>query len=96
MNFAVVLGQLCLDRKFREEFFGNRGENAKAVLDRYLRLPFTWAEEEFLLEIAKHGGNSPGLKQDFEKLNENLEAAAGCPRGPCPIHYFTVTPQPTK
>jgi hypothetical protein len=89
MNFALVLGQLCIDERFREAFFANRGRNARRVLAT-LPLPFTGVERRLLLRISKKGGNSPGLKQDFTALNKAI-VAAGCGRGPCPIGAFTVT-----
>ena len=88
MNFAVVLGQLCIDERFREAFFAEGGKNARRVLAR-LPLPFTGAERLLLLKLSKKGGNSPGLKQDFAALNKAI-VAAGCGRGPCPIDYFTL------
>jgi hypothetical protein len=91
MNFSVVLGQLCIDPRFRERFFRDRGKNAKAALAS-LSLPFTRAERELLLRLSKKGGNSPGLNQDFQQLNGNLRTAAGCGRGPCPFDNFALIP----
>jgi hypothetical protein len=89
MNFAVVLGQLCIDERFREEFFANGGKNARRVLAR-IPLPFTGEERRLLLSISKKGGHSPGLKQDFTALNEAI-VNAGCGKGPCPIFAFTLS-----
>jgi hypothetical protein len=93
MNFALVLGQLCIDKRFREAFFADDGKNAEELL-RSLQLLFSAEERTLLLLISKKGGHSPGLKQDFGQVNDDLLAAAGCGRGPCPIHYFTLNKQP--
>jgi hypothetical protein len=92
MNFSVVLGQLCIDPRFRERFFRDKGRNAKAVLAS-LSLPLTRAERKLLQDLSKKGGNSPGLNQDFQQVNAKLRTAAGCGRGPCPFDNFSLNPR---
>ena len=95
MNLAIVLGQLCIDERFRKAFFANRGKKAGRLLAT-LPLPFTAAERKLLLRISKHGGHSPGLNQDFGHVEQGIRAALGCGRGPCPFYNFTLNPPPPK